>query len=426
MKKILFVLLFVFIPLIASAVSIQDLYQDLKTYNATTKTWSMPAKIMSSLQSPVFKTVVLDLSQSVVKGAVAGLAAAGVAYLANEYVDWLMGNGETWHVTDGKIEKIVQGAMMPPANCPPLAWPGSQGRNWVYVGQNQSLAQYIGYNPNIGMNNVQHLNGADYGCDCDFIMDLSTYNQDPPVTITYVYTSTNAPTYTSTHVPVSAQDVADKIEANKDSPGLVIPTGKQIDKMQNIIGAGVGANAGAGTPAKVAHDTIAGAVSNTDVTDLAQQQVLIDNVATTNSDKTSTALTAADVALAVKAGVASALKEQRTASTAISVSETLSGYPTPTEPGKPDDKGSVRPILEAFTAGLALLPILSYLQDLKAVTAGGTGELCIPLPGLLGGAPTVQCTDFGQWQSTFDFMGSTLLLITSILWTMYLFKTGDA
>ena len=105
--------------------------------------------------------------------------------------------------------------------------------------------------------------------------------------------------------------------------------------------------------------------------------------------------------------------------------ENLPSPPSTTPPGNPPDKGSVAPILSSYAAGLTQLPLLSFLTDLKTVGASGTCQLCIPLPGLMGGSSSNSCINFCQWQTSFDFMGSCLLLITAIRWTMYLFMSGS-
>ncbi len=99
----------------------------------------------------------------------------------------------------------------------------------------------------------------------------------------------------------------------------------------------------------------------------------------------------------------------------------LPDSPVPTEPGDLPEKSLITTVLQSFMAGLSALPVVEMLTDLQ-VDANGNSSIAIDIPGFIGGNSQSCSIDFAQWAAQFQFMGSILLMLCGLRWTIWLFQ----
>ncbi len=87
-----------------------------------------------------------------------------------------------------------------------------------------------------------------------------------------------------------------------------------------------------------------------------------------------------------------------------------------------DDKGSIKPIIDTFISGLGQLPVVTFFTELKNVGFSGDCNVTLSLPNPFTNTVSEANLSFCQYETTFDFMGSCLLMLCGITWLFYLFE----
>lgn len=91
--------------------------------------------------------------------------------------------------------------------------------------------------------------------------------------------------------------------------------------------------------------------------------------------------------------------------------------PTDTEPLIPE-KLSLTTVLTSFMSSISNLPLANTMRGLT-INAGGSSTVCMALPAHLGGT---KCFDCSGWQGSLNGIGSILLAVTTLMSMVYVFR----
>jgi hypothetical protein len=87
-----------------------------------------------------------------------------------------------------------------------------------------------------------------------------------------------------------------------------------------------------------------------------------------------------------------------------------------------DDKGTIEPLIDTFISGLGQLPVVSFFTGLKNVGFSGNCNVSLSLPNPFTNSVSQVDLSFCPYETTFNFMGSCLLMLCGITWLFYLFE----
>lgn len=87
-----------------------------------------------------------------------------------------------------------------------------------------------------------------------------------------------------------------------------------------------------------------------------------------------------------------------------------------------EEKGTIEPIIDAFISGLGQLPVVSFFTGLKNVGFSGDCNVSLSMPNPFTNTVTEKNLSFCPYETTFNFMGSCLLMLCGITWLFYLFE----
>jgi len=132
---------------------------------------------------------------------------------------------------------------------------------------------------------------------------------------------------------------------------------------------------------------------------------------------TNAGLDTADLKTAVEQAIKDKYDEQAAAVGAL----TMPSMNTEELPSTPE-KLNLTTVLSAFKSQVESLPFFSFLQGMQ-VTASGSSQICVSLPGFMGGGGGSYCKSLSDFQSAFDMMGNFLLAMVGVRWTLYLFES---
>jgi hypothetical protein len=428
MKKYLFVIILILIPCYAfSAIpKVSDLYPAGKVFDPTNKIWTVPAKIISRGSSSIaVDSVALGLGKAVAGGLVTSLALAGIGYLGNQYLDWLMGLDETFRYDeDGVLVRDVQ-----------LGYPSGadgtaieRGMYWCSElmgwGSSHCVVDVTCYARELDCSGVQaQFGGQSPGWSSSFVVGGITYTfqvyryMTPPYGATpenrmfhlgIVYTTTSQENQTIP-VPVTVPQlhalVVEEIDkATDESAPIVDVVNKAIDKAADLVKNGEGIAAGEGTIANTIEDTLNLAIPESVATDLDEKL----NDETAVDDAINDIVDDADEAENTKKSISDALTDFFGVDVAA---------PLDVTPGLPT-KLSLTAIMQSFMNSINSMPIISTLRGIT-VNASGSSVLCVDLPANYGGS---KCYDASSAQSTFNMIGTILLSMTTIFCFIQLFR----
>ena len=281
-KKIIsiLVLISIFSSTLSYAVTVRDLYPAAKIFNAATKTWSVPAVIEAIGANGIAdETVALGLTKAITGGVITTLAIAGAGYVANSYIDWLMGNNPSMYYDTDTVLKY---------NTHSITYSASQVAIAQMIAYNLTLPKPCsGVAPNVGTSDgysfdsaahanypTNYLSGTHVfdGCTYAFNVWYADSSYDCPRTRHYWTTAINQACMGQqdlvTKHPVTPDYLNPLNEAainNGENP-LNTESPDAIDKAAKIIAGGIGAKGAVGTLPRTLHDLLLLAVQPADVT----------------------------------------------------------------------------------------------------------------------------------------------------------------
>jgi hypothetical protein len=420
MKKYLFAIIILLIPCYSFAVipQVSDLYPKNKVFGLVDKVWTVPAKVLGrSSTSIATDTIGLGLTKAIAGGIVTYLAIAGVSYVANEYIDWLMGQTPPMYYSqDGVLTRDIQNtAYGPPEDAAIGA--NAIGRCETSCGVGHCILRDVCYTRASDCSTIPAWYGGGLGWFSSsviingFIYDYTVWQWAESPTKHYVgvvYTCTNQQTRT---VPTAvtypdlynlvAEDIDD---ATDETAPIVDIVNKGIDKAADLTAGGAGIKAAPGTLPRAIEDIINQAIPDDVATDLEEKlndptvvdEAIDKDVADTDSQKS------------ITDGVTDAMKSFFGDDVAVPVDVT---------PGLPS-KLSLTSIMQSFMNSINNMPIISTLRGIT-INASGSSVLCVDLPANYGGS---RCYDAASAQSTFNMIGTILLSMTTIFCFIQLFR----
>jgi hypothetical protein len=282
-KKIIsiLVLISIFSSTLSYAVTVKDLYPAAKVYNAVSKTWSVPAVIEAvGLNGLAQETVMLSLTKAIMGGVITSLAIAGVGYVANSYIDWLMGNNPSMYydvdgvlkydnhatvysVPAGLLDAASAYAATSLANACPCSC--GTGNTVGIVGGSVTSSSHAGYG-----SLYSHGGWSWNGCIFDWNMWYVDDSSDCPRHRMLYWTAINNACLTAydsvTKNPVTSPYLNPLNEAAIDSGNSPLndQSAAAIDKAAQLIAGGIGAAAAAGSLPKKLHDGMVQGISSAD------------------------------------------------------------------------------------------------------------------------------------------------------------------
>jgi hypothetical protein len=282
-KKIIsiLVLISIFSSTLSYAVTVKDLYPAAKVYNAVSKTWSVPAVIEAvGLNGLAQETVMLSLTKAIMGGVITSLAIAGVGYVANSYIDWLMGNNPSMYydvdgvlkydnhatvysVPAGLLDAASAYAATSLANACPCSC--GTGNTVGIVGGSVTSSSHAGYG-----SVFSHGGWSWNGCIFDWNMWYVDDSSDCPRHRMLYWTAINNACLTAydsvTKNPVTSPYLNPLNEAAIDSGNSPLndQSAAAIDKAAQLIAGGIGAAAAAGSLPKKLHDGMVQGISSAD------------------------------------------------------------------------------------------------------------------------------------------------------------------
>lgn len=452
---------------ISHAVTVKDLYPASKVYNATSKSWSVPAVIQAIGANGVAReSVLLGITKSIGGGLLTSLAIGGAAYIANSYVDWLMAEDPPmYYDQDGILkyntytETIVYPAGIDDAfnayvlaNLPNVC---SGNGTKVLDGFDLHSEDHAGYETQAASGGWTY-----QGCTCQYKRWTHQVGTSCPNITLHSYatcplpSTCGTPSSVTTKNPVTPEYLNPKNEAALTADNGTVKNGVDgaIDKGAALISGGACATAGAGTLIKKICDAFAAGVDATDATNLDTKagtktaaEVAADETVSNKDTLTqeqlvsalkSLGLTAAEIAEATgKAVGANVIIPENTATnthsitqdeveTAVgSVVDGLIDAPAGDLPIDPEilmpTKLSLTTIIGAFMTQLNALPMMNTLHGLT-IQCSGTSSLCLNLPAGLGGN---KCYDASGMTGALNTIGSALLGLTTVFSFVGIFKS---
>lgn len=439
MRKVISSLMILIIMFYSSSVlavvKVHDLYPNYKEYKPASKIFSVPAKLMGvSGTNVAVRTVVLDLAKSAGAGLFVSLAIAGAGYLANEGINYLLSlSPPMYYGDDGELVKDVEHQTTPPA-CDADASTHMFNTVAYTYGSENVINEGVCYSsagtctvPS-GYSFMTTDNGF-YNNGCQFPIQIYSmwtgYATNQKVHIWGKYYASEG-CYVTSWVPeaVTSQElqnqVDNSIESDTDGSAPIIEVVNQaIDKAADLVNNGEGIRAKSPSVAysvenvlnsaisqEVANDMAEDLATETDVTDLSD--VVKDEQAIDNE------LTAEEVEEALR----NVFDDMIT----VTDQEELGALSALPEVGEPEEKGTIATIVNTFLNGLANLPIISFFTNMKNISFSGSCSTTFPIPNFVGTGGGDTTVDFCQFQDIFAIMGSILLSVTGIVWTMYLFE----
>lgn len=474
-KKIIsiLVLISIFSSTLSYAVTVKDLYPAAKVYNAVSKTWSVPAVIEAvGLNGLAQETVMLSLTKAIMGGVITSLAIAGVGYVANSYIDWLMGNNPSMYydvdgvlkydnhatvysVPAGLLDAASAYAATSLANACPCSC--GTGNTVGIVGGSVTSSSHAGYG-----SVFSHGGWSWNGCIFDWNMWYVDDSSDCPRHRMLYWTAINNACLTAydsvTKNPVTSPYLNPLNEAAIDSGNSPLndQSAAAIDKAAQLIAGGIGAAAAAGSLPKKLHDGMVQGISSADA---AAVQAAADNktaaqaaadAAVSGTSSLSQAqlvsalqsqgLSANAIAAAIDAvnkvnsmtavGIAGAItgalagqgltQAQQQAAVAAALAAKLGddvAVPEDVLPTAPDKK-SLSGVMTTFLTALSNIPIMNTLRGLT-IQCSGTSTLCLNLPSRLGGNA---CFNAGGATDGINMAGHALLSLTSLFMFVWIFR----
>ena len=482
--QLLLMIIIIFCSTISYAVTVRDLYPAAKAFDSVNKVWNVPALVRATGATAFAdETVALGLTKAIAGGIMTSLAIAGVGYVANSYVDWLMGSTPSmYYDTDQVLKYNTTTTVQVPiagAESAFLAYMASQSRSCsgqstnVVDGANFTSSSHVGYTDVKATGTWNYSGGAypftiyknDVNYGCPYVTHMYGVVQYCTVPQDQVVKHTVTDTYLEPLVESAI---------NNNDVNISAAASAAIDEAALLVAGGAGAIAAANSVAKKVHDQLVNGISGADVTaaqaaaDAATPSSVANDVAASNvaaltaaqlsAALASAGLSANQIAAAVAAAesakglsatdiaaaVASALAGQGLTAAQISAAITISmpasltqsqiqaavaaamaatlgaDVAAPTDPTiVVPDKLSLTAVLTSFMATINSLPMLQTLHGLSINISGATSLLCVNLPNKYGGQ---RCYDCANISGALGVIGAALLGLTTLFSFMYVFK----